>query len=46
MKKSSKDSGGGLDGFLGGLTQLVEKLNDLAQTGKELSGTGEIPDMG
>jgi HSP20 family protein len=51
MAKKSKGvddraSGGGLGGFLGGLTELVEKLNDLAQTGKQLSGTGEIPDLG
>jgi HSP20 family protein len=43
---SDRGVGGGLGGFLGGLTDLVEKLNELAETGKELSGKGEIPEMG
>jgi HSP20 family protein len=51
MTKKSKSTsdrgvGGGLGGFLGGLVDLVEKLNDLAETGKQMSGTGEIPDLG
>lgn len=33
---------GGIEGFISGLTGLVEKLNDLAQTGKELRETGEF----
>lgn len=51
MTKKSKrttdsGAGGGLGGFFGGLVDLVEKLNDLAETGKQMSGTGEIPDLG
>jgi HSP20 family protein len=51
MTKKSKGTsdrgvGGGLGGFFGGLADLVEKLNDLAETGKQMSGTGEIPDLG
>lgn len=38
--------GGGIGGFLGGLAELVQKLNELAETSKEISGTGEIPDLG
>jgi HSP20 family protein len=38
--------GGGIGGFLGGLADLVQKLNDLAETSKEISGTGEVPDLG
>jgi len=50
MAKKSKDAskvgpfGGGLVGFLGGLAELVEKLDEIAETGKQLSGTGEIPE--
>jgi HSP20 family protein len=50
MAKKSKDEpsagpfGGGLVGFLGGLAELVEKLNEVAETGKKISGTGEISD--
>lgn len=46
--KRSTDSGqgGGIGGFLHGLTELVEKLNELAETGKQMSGTGEIPGLG
>jgi HSP20 family protein len=45
---SSKDdsAGGGISGFLGGLTELVEKLGELADKGKELSGKGELSDLG
>jgi HSP20 family protein len=38
--------GGGISGFLGGLADLVQKLNELAETSKEISGKGEIPDLG
>ena len=50
MAKQSKDAskvgpfGGGLVGFLGGLAELVEKLDEIAETGKQLSGTREIPE--
>ena len=52
MAKKSRDSstsdtlGGGLVGFLGGLAGLVEQLNELSDTGKQLSGTGELRDRG
>jgi HSP20 family protein len=44
----SKDdsSGAGLTGFLGGLTELIEKLGELAETGKELSGKGDLSNVG
>ena len=45
-RTSDSGGGGGLGGFFGGLADLVEKLNDLAETGKQMSGTGEIPDLG
>ncbi len=47
-KGTSKDDSaeGGLIGFLGGLTELVEKLGDLADKGKELSGKGDLADLG
>jgi HSP20 family protein len=47
-KGTSKDdsSEGGLIGFLGGLTELVEKLGELADKGKELSGKGDLSDLG
>ena len=38
--------GSGIGGFFGGLAELVQKLNDLAETSKEISGAGEIPDLG
>ncbi len=51
---AKKDKGGsrgedqswGAGGLLGALTDLVEKLNDLAATAQELKGSGEIPDFG
>jgi len=52
MTKKSKEkpkddkSGEGLGGFLGGLVELVEKLGELADKGKELRETGEISDIG
>jgi len=36
----------GLGGFLGGLADLVGKLGELADKGKELSGTGQLSDLG
>ncbi len=49
MAKKSKGTddlglGSGIGGFLGGLAELVQKLNELSD--KEISGTGEIPDLG
>lgn len=51
MTKRSKRTteggqGGGIGGFLLGLADLVEKLNELSETGKQMSGTGEIPGLG
>lgn len=51
MTKKSKATreggqGGGIGGFFLGLADLVEKLNDLSETGKQMSGTGEIPGLG
>jgi HSP20 family protein len=40
------ERGAGLGGFLGGLVDLVDKLNELAETGKELSRSGEVPGLG
>lgn len=45
-KSEDRDFSSGLGGLFGGLAQLVEKLNDLAETGKQLSGTGELSDFG
>jgi HSP20 family protein len=45
-KSRDDSSGAGLGGFLGGLTELIEKLGELAQTGKELSGKGDLSDFG
>jgi HSP20 family protein len=46
--RSSKEEsfGAGPGGFLGGLADLIEKLGELAEKGKELKGTGEISDLG
>lgn len=41
-----KEQGWMTGGLFGGLTELIEKLNDLAETAKELKGTGEISDFG
>ncbi len=38
--------GGGLSGFLGGLTNLVEKLGELAEKAEDFSGGGEISGLG
>lgn len=43
---TSTDQGWGVGGLLGGLTDLVEKLNELATTAKDLQGSGEISDFG
>jgi len=47
-KAGGKDEGTdwGATGFLGGLTDLIDKLNELATTAKELKGTGEISGLG
>jgi HSP20 family protein len=47
-KDKSKDDAisGGIGGFLGGLTDLIEKLGELADKGKELRGGGELSDLG
>ena len=37
-----KKKKGGFEGILGGLTDLVEKLGDLAEKGEKLSSTGDI----
>ncbi len=37
---------GGISGFLGGLTEIVEKLGELADKSKEISGKGELSDLG
>jgi len=46
--KSSKEEevGAGAGSFLNGLVDLIEKLGDLAEKGKEIKGTGEISDLG
>jgi len=45
-KSTGEEIGGGIVGFLGGLAELVEKLGELADKGKELSGQGEVSDLG
>lgn len=45
--KSEDDSPlGGVAGFLGGLTEIVEKLGELAEKSKEVSGQGDLSDLG
>lgn len=53
MKKKTTDkneplgqTGGGIEGILSGLTGLVGKLNELAETGAELHRSGEIHGAG
>lgn len=51
MSKTSKKTPdqnfhGGLGGLLGGFADLVQKLGELAEKGKELSGKGELSDLG
>ncbi len=41
-KSKSDSSDSGLGGIFGGLADLIEKLGDLAETGKQLSGSGEF----
>ena len=43
-KKRARVERGAAGGFLTGLTDLIEKLNDLAETGRELRESGEIGD--
>lgn len=47
-KRETQDEGslGGISGFLGGLTEIVEKLGELAEKSKDLSGQGELSDLG
>ena len=40
------EAGGSVGGILSGLTGLVEKLNELAETGGELRRSGEIHGAG
>ena len=44
---ASDETGNGpnIGGFLGGLSDLVQKLADLAEKGRELKGSGEIPNL-
>lgn len=37
---------GGLEGILSGITDLVEKLGELAETGKKLSRSGQFQGKG
>ena len=39
---SKKRTGGAFEGILGGLTDLVDKLGELAEKGEQLSKTGNI----
>ena len=41
-KTPPESSAGDLGGFLGGLTNLIEKLGDLAEKGKELQETKQF----
>ncbi len=46
-KRHDREEGiGGAEGFLKGLTDLVEKLGELAETGERLSKTGEFTRKG
>ncbi len=46
-RKTGDDSPlGGISGFLGGLTEIVEKLGELAEKSKGLSGQGQFSDLG
>jgi HSP20 family protein len=41
-KKTEKESSGGLEGLLRGLTDFVDSLGELAEQGEQLSRTGEF----
>lgn len=41
-KKKDENAGHAVDGILSGLTGLMEKLNELAKTGKEFRESGEF----
>lgn len=43
-KKGARDSDARVGGFLGGLTDLIEKLGELAETGRELRESGAVGD--
>lgn len=47
-KSTGKGEGNewGFGGFLGGLTELVDKLNELSKSAQELKGAGEMADFG
>lgn len=42
-KETTNKPGGGVEGLFKGLADLLERLGDLAEKGKELSRSGEIP---
>lgn len=44
-KTEEERSGGGVGGFLGGLTEIIERLGELAEKSKEFSGQGELSDL-
>ena len=46
-KKTTREDpiGSNVGGILGGLSDLVQKLADLAEKGKELKASGEIPNL-
>ena len=47
-KRNTEDDSfaGGVAGFLGSLTEIVERLGELAEKTKEVSGQGELSDLG
>ncbi|MDQ7782307.1 MAG: gas vesicle protein GvpH [Desulfomonilaceae bacterium] len=45
-KTEDKGSEGGVAGFLGNLTEIVERLGELAEKTKEISGEGNLSDLG
>lgn len=45
-KTEDDSSGGGVAGFLGNLTEIVERLGELAEKTKEVSGQGDLSDLG
>ncbi len=47
-RRNAQDKGseGGVAGFLGNLTEIVERLGELAEKTKEISGHGDLSDLG
>ncbi|MFH1114411.1 MAG: Hsp20/alpha crystallin family protein [Pseudomonadota bacterium] len=45
-KAEEEGSGGGVAGFLGNLSEIVERLGELAEKTKEMSGHGDLSDLG